>query len=194
MVKKKNNSGLHLALGSIKVRKNGRYSNATGEGSKMPGTTVDAGSDSPTPMDVPTFPDFSSMDCATLLSTINAYKALLAAPSFTNNDPAWVQAYTNAIVKAEAVYQGKGCNVTPDGGPKNPPPLVVVPPAPVDLGPANPVIPGASGGMAPSGGAGGGGGSSSSGNKPAAKKSFPWLLVAAGALGVYLVFGGGKSN
>lgn len=177
----------HLPLSDIRVtkRRSGSYAAADATGSKMAGSTVDAGSDSPLPMDVPTFPDFSAMDCNTLKATIDSYKALLAAPSFTTNDPAWVQAYTNAIVKAEAVFAGKNCDVVHN--PKYPD-VVVLPQAPTVLPPVSPAdAPGASGGMAPAMGGGGGGGSKSS---TPAKKKFPWIWVVVGAVGAYLLFGG----
>jgi len=204
--------GLNALIGSPSGR------NATsGFSSFMPAVTpvdnppvdgpkeIDPGPMNPPALPVmPVFPDFSTMTCDQLANMIANMKNTVNAPSLVANDPAWTQAYNDAISKAQALYDSKGCSVKPPetGGIKTPPPspdgiknpvgiTIVNNPAPTTTTLGG--VPGATAGVPMGGGGFSGGSSGSATTKAAAKKSLPWLWIGIAVVGGYFLLSGKKA-
>jgi len=108
-------------------------------------------------VDLPTFPDFSTLDCTSLKDWVAKINSLLATSRFT---PDIATAYNNALASANASYTTK-CYVNPSA-------VVVIPDAPIG-----------------GGGFGGGGGSADEGlPQVEEKKNNNGLFLILGVIGV----------
>ena len=132
-----------------------------------------------TTSNLPTFPNWSTLDCTTLRSEIDSLKNTMSTSKFT--DPTILNAYNTQLALGEATYISK-CN-TPSTPPT--PPIAILPTPPTS----------GSGGEIGGGGGGGGGGGfgeppsdatpTEEAPKPNNKKS---LLVLLGVIGlIYLL-------
>jgi hypothetical protein len=136
------------------------------------GATTNAGNESvdtpppPTPVELPTFPDYNTMDCNSLGIEIASIKSTIATGRFV---PEVGNAYNEALSRAEGIFTTK-CNV-----PETPPIAIVTPP--------------------PIGGGFGGGGGGGLGDEPtnapieeeAPKSNYGWLWIVAIIGGLYFL-------
>ena len=124
---------------------------------------------------LPVFPDFTIMTCTELAQSIKQLTETYNAESLVVKNPDWLTAYQNAINSATALYNSKGCAVTPAPDPKLPPVVINNNPPPILSG-----LPG--GGIV--GGSGSGASTPTTTSTP--KKSFPWLWVVIGGIALLM--------
>lgn len=130
-----------------------------------------------------TFPDWASLDCATIKADIADLNNILMTSKF---DDATIAAYQQQIELGQKTFYSK-CGVVIPPAPPTPaptpaPPVTTITTTGVPVIATTPAMGGGGGGRL---GGGGGGGAAAEEQKPAGKKAafqWWWLLVAAGAL------------
>ena len=140
--------------------------------------------DTPTPDEpttpLPTYPDWNSLSCEELSSSIQVFDRKLSSGKYT---PEAATLGNNELAKAKTIYINKGCDV------KAPPPPPIDTPTPTGGGTTvtnnttfTPTFGGGGFGSAPSGGGGGG----DEAKKEPKKKDYSWLWLLLIVGGIYI--------